>query len=153
MHKDKTKAERQEVRRQWSWQIAHDCGRFLSPLLQELDRKLDRRLVMTLLGTVLAILTHRHRTGGLVLSELGAYLTSPEAASAGTKRIARLLQSQHWKGALIRAFLWKQADERIAQAIQEEGHGLVLWDESQQEKPESLELEGLCAVRSTKAAR
>jgi hypothetical protein len=153
MYKDKTKAERQEVQRQWSWQIAHDCGRFLSPLLKELDRILDRRLVMTLLGTVLAILTHRHRNGGLVLSELGAYLTAPEATSAGTKRIERLLHSKHWKAALIRAFLWHQADERIAQAIREEGQGLVLWDESQQEKPESLELEGLCAVRSTKAAR
>jgi hypothetical protein len=153
MYKDTAKAERQAVRRQWSWQIAHDCGRYLSPLLRELDCKLDRRLVMTLLGLVLGILTHRHRNGGLVLSELGAYLTTPEEASAGTKRIARLLHSEHWSGALIRAFLWKQADERITQAIQEEGHGLVLWDESAQEKPESLELAGLCAVKSLKAAR
>lgn len=153
MYKDTIKVEREEVRRQWSWQIAHDCGRYLSPLLRELDRLLDRRLVMTLLGTVLAILAHRHRNGGLVVSELGAYLTSPEAASAGTKRIERLLHSTRWTGALLRAFLWRQADERITQAIQEEGQGLVLWDESAQEKPESLELEGLCAVRSTKAAR
>ena len=153
MYKDKTKAEREEVRRGWSWQIAHECGRYLSPLLQELDRILDRRLVMTLLGTVLAILTHRHRQNGLVLSELGAQLLSAEQASAGTKRIERLLHSQRWAGAIIRTFLWQQADERITAAVREEGQGLVLWDESEQEKPESLELEGLCAVRSLKAAR
>ena len=153
MYKDKAKAEREEMRRSWSWQIAHECGRYVSPLLRELDRILDRRLVMTLLGTVLAILTHRHRQNGLVLSELGAYLLSVEQANAGTKRIERLLHSQRWTGALIRSFLWQQADERTRQAIQAEGHGLVLWDESEQEKPESLELEGLCAVRSLKAAR
>ena len=35
---------------------------------------MDRRLVKTLLGLVMAIVEHRHRNNGLLLSELGVLL-------------------------------------------------------------------------------
>ena len=50
---------------------------FLQPLLKELNTRLDRRLVCTFLGLVIAIMQHRHRNHGLLLSELGAYVVDP----------------------------------------------------------------------------
>ena len=50
-------------------------------------------------------------------------------------------------------FLWHLADQELAQ-IEERGElALAIWDESVLEKPESIALEGLCPVRSSKAAR
>jgi hypothetical protein len=39
-------------------------------------------------GLVMAIIMHRHRNHGLLLSELGGYLLGPERCCAGTKRIS-----------------------------------------------------------------
>ena len=47
---------------------------FLRGFLGMLDTCLDRRLVETFLALVMAILMHRHRNHGLLLSELGGYL-------------------------------------------------------------------------------
>ena len=58
--------------------LAEMCYLFVRPLLVQLDRLLDRRLVQTLLSLVQVILMHRHRNHGLLLSELGAYLLTPE---------------------------------------------------------------------------
>jgi hypothetical protein len=58
-----------------------------------LDACMDRRLVKTFLALIMAILMHRHRNHGLLLSELGCYLKQPQLAPAGTKRISWLLQS------------------------------------------------------------
>ncbi len=55
---------------------------FLFPLLVTLDRLLDKRLVRTFLQTIQVILAYRDRVGGLLLSELGGYLLSPEQAKA-----------------------------------------------------------------------
>src|SRR5512135_1816825 len=85
------------------------CYLFLKPLLAELDRLLDRRLVQTFLSLVQAILIHRHRNHGLLLSELGGYLASPEHAPAGTKRISRLLHAARWGQHLLSEFLWSGA--------------------------------------------
>ena len=46
-----------------------------------------------------------------------------------------------------------KADERVVSLSQAGRTILVIWDESVIEKPESLHLEGLCAVRSSKARR
>ena len=73
------------------------CYRFLKSLLEELNEQLDRRLVQTFLQTVLVIIAHRQRNQGLLLSELGGYLTSPRQAPAGTKRLSRLLHSGRWQ--------------------------------------------------------
>lgn len=130
-------------------QVAH----FLYPLLVELDMRLDKRLVRTFLQIIPVILTFRDRANGLLLSELGGYLLSPDRAPAGTKRLSNLLHSDKWRASLIARFLWQCASEQVRQ-WQQRGHdGLVLWDESCWEKPESMHLENLGPTRSSKAAR
>ncbi len=133
--------------------LAHQLEAFLRPLLLWLDAALDKRLVRTFVQTIQVILQFRHRSQGLLLSELGAYLLSPAQAPAGTKRLSNLLHSSKWTASLIERFLWQQADARLSALEQGGEDGLVVWDESVLEKPESLASEGLCAVRSTKAAR
>jgi hypothetical protein len=64
-------------------------ARFLAPVLIELDRRLDKRLIRTLLQTVQVIVAFRDRVNGLLLSELGGYLETPDKAPAGTKRLSR----------------------------------------------------------------
>lgn len=133
--------------------LARQCYEFLIPCLRDLNRLLDRRLVQTLLDLILVIVMHRHRNHGLVLSELGGHLLGAAHAPAGVKRIANLLHSSRWSGAVVEGFLWTRATHRV-QELQDEGHAAyVLWDESVLEKPESLKAERLCAVRSSKAAR
>lgn len=55
---------------------------FLAPILRSLDQRLDRRLVSTFLAALIAIVQWRNRAHGLLLSELGAYLLTPEQAPA-----------------------------------------------------------------------
>ncbi len=133
--------------------MASQLETFLHPLLLWLDASLDKRLVRTFLRTVQAILQFRHRAHGLLLSELGAYLLSPAQAPAGTKRLSNLLHSPKWAASLIERFLWDQASSRWTTLAEAGEEALVVWDESVLEKPESIAAEGLCAVRSTKAAR
>jgi hypothetical protein len=64
-----------------------------------------------------------------------------------------LLRSKKWHYGLIDQFLWQQGDESISQLESEEKDALCLWDESVIEKPESIAIEGLCAVRSSVARR
>lgn len=133
--------------------VADLCYRFLRSLLVELNEKLDRRLVHTLLQTVLVIIAHRHRNHGLLLSELGSYLATPKQAPAGTKRLGRLLHSRRWQSGEVERFLWEEAEKQVDALRQAGTTPLLIWDESVLEKPESLHLEGLNAVRSTKAVR
>ena len=65
---------------------------FLSPFLVQLDR----RLVSIFLSLCQALVRHRSRPSGLLLSELGGVLFSSSKASAGTKRISNLLRSLKW---------------------------------------------------------
>ncbi len=133
--------------------LAEALARFLFPLLVELDRVLDKRLVRTFLSTIQVIITFRDRANGLLLSELGGYLETPDKAPAGTKRLSNLLHSGKWAAWLIGRFLWQRASQQLAQWTQAGEDGLVIWDESVWEKPESQQLEGLGAVRSSKAKR
>ena len=127
--------------------------RFLSPLMQELDTTVDVRPLRTLVQTVEAILAFRDSTHGLFLSELGTYLDGLEAGGGGTKRVGTLIRHEKWKASQVDTFLRQKADAQIEQweALGEDG--LVIWDGTLLEKPESLAPEGLCAVRSSKAAR
>ena len=126
---------------------------FVNPLLQWLDAQIDKRLVRTFLLALVAIVTLRHTMYGLLLSELGAYIISADKAPAGTKRLSNLLCSRKWNYSLIERFLWNQSDDQVVR-LQEEGKtALVIWDESVVEKSESIALEGLGPVRSSKAAR
>ncbi len=126
---------------------------FLTPLLDQLDRHLDVRLVRTFLATIRVILSLRHRSHGLLLSELGGYLLSPAHAPAGTKRLSNLLRSPHWSARLLHQYLWHCADSRVTELHAAGEDVLLVWDESVVEYPESVRHPDLCAVRSTKAQR
>ena len=65
MWKDKpNEEERQEKTRALEKRLVKE----LWPLLVVVKQKVDRRLVQTFLGVVMAILIHRHRNHGLLLS-------------------------------------------------------------------------------------
>lgn len=149
MDKGTSKREKAQEGRE----LENRCWGYLQPLLKELHRKVDRRLVKTMLDLVLVILMHRHRNNGLLLSELGDHLLGGGRGPAGVKRIASLLHSKKWRSGLILKYLWGQANEKVKQLRVQREAAYVIWDESVLEKPESLQAEGLCAVRSTKAAR
>ena len=150
MYKNKpNEAERQEKTQELEKKLVQE----LWPLLVGLKQKMDRRLVRTFLGLVMVILLHRHRNHGLWLSELGGYLLGPEHCQAGTKRISNLLHSQKWAAARIEESLWQRGTEKVKALWAEGERALVIWDESVLEKPESLQAERLCAVRSSKARR
>jgi hypothetical protein len=133
--------------------LSEQCWLFLRDLLGELNRGMDRRLVQTFLNIVQVILLHRHRNQGLLLSELGDHLLGGARGPAGTKRIAKLLHSPRWSSRAISDYVWQRADQVVHQHLGGGQSVYVIWDESVIEKPESLKAEGLCAVRSTRAAR
>ena len=141
------------AKRQDSRDLENRCWEYLKPFLEELHKVLDRRLVKTLLDLVIVVLIHRNRNTGLWLSELGDHLLGGERGPAGVKRIASLLHSMKWESILILNYLWKQAHEKVQELVGQKVEAYVIWDESVLEKSESLKVEGLCAVRSTKAAR
>src|SRR5262245_10293809 len=95
--KDKTKGQGKQA----SAELAERLRGFVGPLLEELDKALDKRLVRTFEKTLQAVVKFRHSSHGLLLSELGGYMTSPEQAPAGTKRLSNLLRSQKWDAKLI----------------------------------------------------
>lgn len=125
---------------------------FLGPLLLELDQWLDKRLIRTFVQAIEAMLTFRDRINGLLLSELGSYL-DPIGQGGGTKRLSRLLHNGKWTAALIDRFLWWRASQQIEQWESQGEAGLLIWDSSVWEKPESLKSEGLGPVQSSKAKR
>ena len=134
--------------------LAEQLQTFLSPLEQWLDAQLDKRLVRTFFLALQAIVRFRHARSGLLLSELGSHVLSPDKAPAGTKRLSNLLRSSRWSHTLLARFLWMRADDKLQELQHEEDEtALAIWDESVVEKPESIALEGLCSVRSSKAAR
>lgn len=150
MHKDKRQKEEKQEKTKL---LEKELQKYLVSILRGLNIQIDRRLVGTFFGLIMAILINRNRNHGLILSELGGYLLGPERCRAGTKRISKLLQSEKWKAKIITEFLWQKGTERVEE-LQKEGElPLVLWDESVLEKPESLQSERLCAVRSSKANR
>jgi hypothetical protein len=130
-----------------SWQ------RLIHPLLQRLDQHTDCRLIYTFERLLLSIFRHRNRSSGLLLTELGAVLSGPHQAPAGTKRISNLLRSQKWRSDEIGDYLWEHAVATWEDMVAEGTEALMLWDDSVIEKPESLQCEGLCPVRSSKAKR
>jgi Transposase DDE domain len=133
--------------------LRQDLVAFLQPLLDQLDAKIDQRLVRTFVRTIDAILCFRNRPHGLLLSELGGYLLTPEHAAAGTKRLSNLLRSAKWSSSLSETFLWQRATEQLESLEQHGKDALVLWDESVLEKPESIANPDLGSVRSSKAHR
>ena len=144
---------RHRVGRRQGQEVGNLLQLFIGPLEQWLNHQIDRRLVRTFFLALVAIVRLRHSRWGLLLSELGAHVISPAQAPAGTKRLSNLLRSPKWSHTLLERFLWHRADLELAQ-LEERGElALAIWDESVLEKPESIALEGLCPVRSSKAAR
>jgi len=130
---------------------------FFQPLLLMLDRVLDKRLVRTMLQCLTAIIRLRNNPQALWLSELGSYLQGYNgyacSATAGTKRVGKLLRSVKWTVGIIDRFLLEKADEQV-QMLKEQGKRILcIWDGSVVEKAESEKAEGLCPVLSSKAKR
>jgi hypothetical protein len=131
------------------------CLSFLEPFLKRLDKLLDLRLVRTLANTVTSIVRHHQCSTALLLSELGAYLIDPEHAPAGTKRLANLIHNPRWQAQDIDHYLLEASRQRVEQDLQQSQrkHVLCILDESEMEKPESSQWEGLAPVISSKARR
>ena len=91
---DTRKATGEQASIELSALLAQRLDGYLAPLLLYLDQFLDKRLVRTLAQLIRVIVTFRHSTQGLLLSELGGYLLAPAHAPAGTKRISNLLRSK-----------------------------------------------------------
>lgn len=131
--------------------VQRELQHFLCPLLRRLVGQLDVRLVRTLRGTVEALVRLRNRPQELWLTELGTLLLGAMHAPAGVKRVSRLLRAAGWTPDDLERWLLEQADALVAS--RPGGEALVVLDESVAEKPESLQAEGLCRVRSSKARR
>jgi len=89
----------------------------------------------------------------LLLSELGGYILGPSQTSAGTKRLSNLLRSKKWGSKVIVDYLCLQAEYRLCKLKELGEDRLVVWDESELEKPESMAIVGLLPVHSSKADR
>jgi hypothetical protein len=126
---------------------------YVQPLVVQLDELLDKRLVATFVGLLNCILRLRHQKYGLLLSELGAKLLSPDKAPAGTKRISNLIRSENWQHHLLEEFLFQKAMSQLQHWLKEQKRVFALWDESVIEKHETMQSQDLCAVRSSKAKR
>ena len=98
-----------------SQKLACDLSLLFAPFLGARDGQLAVRLVRTFLAPIAVSLHLRKRAHGLLLSEVGAWLLSPQHAPAGTKRISPLLRSRKWGSGLSEQFLWQRADEHLEQ--------------------------------------
>ena len=76
-----------------------------------------------------------------------------ERGPVGVKRIANLAHSKRWESGMILQHFWRRAHEKVRELLNRGEAAYVIWAESVVEKSESLKAEGLCAVRSAKAAR
>ena len=133
--------------------VAELLGLLIGPLGEWLDERLERRLVRALFLTLVAMARRRHSRSGLLRSELGAHIISPDRAPAGTKRRSNRLRAPQWSPDLREGLLWHRAELSRTQLREQAERALAIWDESVLEKPESIAWAGLCPVRSSKAAR
>jgi hypothetical protein len=147
-----SRTKRQEVQAK-SEEVTSLLEAYLEPLVEKLDAYLDKRLVQTFLQGIRTIIQARNQAPGLVISEVGAQLLSGREATAGEKRLHRLLTSEKWNEDLIKVFQWNEAQKRYEELRQAGEQVFVIWDGSVLEKPESQRAADLCAVKSSKAAR
>lgn len=140
-----------------SQEFAHLLETFLTPLLLVLDQVLDKRLVRTLVQCCVAIIRFRNHKQGLLLSELGSYLGGyvglSQTATAGTKRVGKLIRSLKWSALHIDRFLLEEAGKEVERLKGQGKRILCLFDGSVIEKPESSKLEATGPVLSSKAKR
>jgi hypothetical protein len=129
---------------------AQQLETYLRPYSQRLDAYLDRRVVGNLTATIASIVQTRSE---LTLAQLGSAICGPEHSEAGTQRLQRALHHQGWTAEVIEELLWDQAEQSRKQMEQRGETPLCIWDSSVLEKPESVALEGLGAVRSSRVRR
>jgi len=82
MYEDK---RRKQAKQDKSIVLEQQLFSFLGDMLWGLNKQMDRRLVSTFFGLVMAILMHRHRNHGLLLSELGGVLVRARTVLCGHK--------------------------------------------------------------------
>ena len=110
-----------------SSQLAEQLAGFVAPLLLELDVLIDKRLVRTLLATLGVIIQFRNRANGLLLSELGAYLTSADQAPCRHQAVEQPATLHKWNYSLIEHFLWDPGtSQRVTQLLKMQGRGSCL---------------------------
>jgi hypothetical protein len=144
---DANEKQTAEEESQW-W--AEQLETYLAPYSERLDAYLDRRVVGNLTATVAGIVQTRSE---LTTSELGSAICGPEHAEAGTQRLQRALHHQGWESEVIEEVLWEQAETKRKEMEQRGETPLCIWDSSVLEKPESVALDGLCSVRSSRVRR
>jgi hypothetical protein len=103
---------------------------YLQPLQETRPGQVDKQLVATFSTLFTSILLLRNSKTGLLLSELGSYITGYAHAPAGTKRISNLLSSKKWDANLIDAFFFQRTQQRISQLLASHKRPLLLWDDS-----------------------
>jgi len=133
--------------------LLSQSNQYLSNLQKTLSKQIDERYVRTFYDLFIAILMFRNRSMGLLLSELGGFISGFEFAPAGTKRISRLLGCKKWTHESIDDFFFKRGKQRSEKLESCGKRPLLLWDDSRIEKSESSFLGGLCSVFSSKAQR
>jgi hypothetical protein len=142
--------EKQATEAEESLFWAKQLETYLQPYSERLDAYVDRRVVGNVTATIGSIVRTRSE---LTLTEVGSALCGPEHTDAGVGRLQRVLQHQGWEAQLIEEVLWEQAEES-RKAMEQRGETpLCIWDSSVLEKPESVRMEGLGAVRSSRARR
>ena len=72
--------------------ISNQAERYLKPYTQFLYTKMDNRLVRTFFDAFLGILSHRDKSKGLLLSELGGRINGFLKAASGTKGLSNLFR-------------------------------------------------------------
>jgi hypothetical protein len=140
-----------------SQELAQMLEAFLWPLLVVLDKSMDKRLVRTLVQCCVAIIRFRNTQRGLLLSELGSYMDGypglSKTATAGTKRVGKLIRSLKWNVLQIDQFLLDEANKEVERLHVLGKRILCIMDGSVIEKPESTTLEAIGPVLSSKAKR
>lgn len=104
------------IDREVASQLVGRFDQFLAPLVVVLDAYVDSRLVRTLVDLLVSLVQLRHREAGVLLSELGGMLLSPQHGPAASKRISRLLHSPKWGCWLLEQFLWRRAQHHLEAA-------------------------------------
>lgn len=136
-----------------SQEMAEHLWRYVGPFLVELDHRIDVRLVQTFAAALGAIVRQRHTELSLVLTELGELLADGAHTPAGVKRLWRLLRCPKWEAKQVDTWLVEQAEAAVARAEERDGIAIAALDDSEVEKPEAHDLEGLMRVRSAQASR
>jgi hypothetical protein len=97
--------------------ILSQAMRYLKPYTEHLYLQMDVRLVRTFYDAFIGIIAHRNKDKGLLLSELGGYITGFLKAASGTKRLSNLFRSDKWSHKDIEQQHLAQAKSQVEKCI------------------------------------